>query len=57
MGGGSFYGELARDFGELGVLQRGRNFMIGIDTVDRGCWGFWAWRARISLDILGLGAN
>jgi hypothetical protein len=50
-------GELTMDFGELSVLQRGRNFVIGIDTVDRGCWGFWAWRARISVDILGLGAN
>ena len=28
----------------------------GIDTVDRGCWGFWAQKARISVDILGLGS-
>jgi hypothetical protein len=28
----------------------------GIDTVHRSCWGFWAWRARISVDILGLGS-
>jgi hypothetical protein len=30
--------------------------MSGIDTVDRSCWGFWARRARISVDILGLGS-
>jgi hypothetical protein len=28
----------------------------GIDIVDWSCWGFWAWRARISIDILGLGS-
>jgi hypothetical protein len=28
----------------------------GIDTVHRSCWGFWAWRARISVDILELGS-
>jgi hypothetical protein len=28
----------------------------GIDTVHRSCWGFWARRARIVVDILGLGS-
>jgi hypothetical protein len=28
----------------------------GIDTVHRSCWGFWARRARISVDILELGS-
>jgi hypothetical protein len=30
---------------------------VWIVVVHRGCWGFWARRARISVDILGLGAN
>ena len=29
----------------------------GIYSAPGGCWRFWAWRARISVDILGLGAT
>ena len=29
--------------------------MSGIDTVHQSCWGFWARRASISIDILELG--
>ena len=38
-------------WGELGVLDRVEF------TVHRGLWRFWARRARISVDILGLGAT
>jgi hypothetical protein len=29
----------------------------GIYSAPGGCWRFWARRARISIDILGLGAT
>jgi hypothetical protein len=46
------------DFGSSEYCREREEFCeFGIDTVHRGCWGFWARRARISVDILGLGAN
>jgi hypothetical protein len=47
--------ELGMNLGERGS---GR-VKLGVEFTQctRGCWGFWAQRARISVDILGLGAN
>jgi hypothetical protein len=47
--------ELGMNFGERGI---GR-VKLGVEFTQctGGCWGFWARRARISVDILGLGAN
>jgi hypothetical protein len=43
------------NLGERGI---GR-VKLGVELTQctGGCWGFWARRARISVDILGLGAN
>jgi hypothetical protein len=37
-------------------LHREVKLWSRIDTVHRSCWGFWARRARISVDILELGS-
>jgi hypothetical protein len=44
------------DFGSSEYCREGGENWEWIDTVHRGCWGFWARRARISVDILGLGS-
>jgi hypothetical protein len=42
-------------------LGRAENYqsetLSGIYSAPGGCWRFWARRARISVDILGLGAT
>jgi hypothetical protein len=55
LGGGFIRGGWRRILGRTLSIGPGRNFVFGIDTVDRGCWRFWARRARISVDILELG--
>jgi hypothetical protein len=47
-------------FYERGERILGRAWSIGqsgIYSAPGGCWRFWARRARISVDILGLGAT
>ena len=48
--------ELGMNLGEQGI-GRVKFFGVEFTQCTRGCWGFWARRARISIDILGLGAN
>jgi hypothetical protein len=45
--------EWRKDFGGR-ALSIGQS---GIYSAPGGCWRFWARRARISVDILGLGAT
>jgi hypothetical protein len=48
--------ESGMNFGRALSIGRGK-FGVELTQCTGGCWGFWAWRARISVDILGLGAN
>jgi hypothetical protein len=44
------------NFGGALDLQREVKLWSRIDTIHRSCWGFWARRARISVDMLELGS-
>jgi hypothetical protein len=50
-----FYGSWGWILGALSIAESSEN-LEWIDTVHRSCWGFWARRARISVDILELGS-
>jgi hypothetical protein len=53
---GGILGRSGNGFWELWICREKVKLGRGIVSVHRGCWGFWARRARISVDILELGS-
>jgi hypothetical protein len=56
LGKGDHSTGVEKDFGSSEYCRESEILGVSIVAVHRGCWGFWARRARISVDILGLGS-